>query len=127
MNEFRRKAKIAMLEKDLSFRDVAAIAGLTLGTVHNVLSGLSNSTRAREAITNALGTEIWDDVPVTERRLLIPKGTQIEFADECSAQQAEREFINRVTRDHRTLAFIRPMTAAFRLEGRSKRAEKSSI
>lgn len=67
MTDAKRKAKILLLEQNKTFADVAKDAGLALATVHNVLDGRKSSRKSKEAITNALGVQIFEDVPVTEK------------------------------------------------------------
>ena len=53
----------------MTFADLAAICGLSKGTVANVASGTNTSSRARALISNALGVNLWaDGLPQRERR-----------------------------------------------------------
>jgi lambda repressor-like predicted transcriptional regulator len=112
MTEARRKTKILLLQQKKTFAQLANECGLAEATIHNVLDGQSGSQKSKQAITNALGAEVWDDVPVTKRRLQIPKGTEIQFAEEFTAEQAQREFINCVKREGRTVIFTGPVVTA---------------
>ena len=62
MTHARRKAKILPLEQHMTFADLAAKAGLAEATIHNVLNGASSSRKSKQAITNALGQQLLDDV-----------------------------------------------------------------
>jgi transcriptional regulator with XRE-family HTH domain len=81
MKEVRRRARIAMLQRGLTFLDLERLSGMKRGTIQNILSGFSSSTRARRAITNALGTQIFDDTIPTEARHTFLKDTTVEFVD----------------------------------------------
>lgn len=80
-----------MLEKRLTFLDLESLSGLKCGTIQNILSGFSSSTRSRQAITNALGAEIFHGIHPKEARQAFLKGTTIEFIDspELAAQFAK--------------------------------------
>jgi lambda repressor-like predicted transcriptional regulator len=93
MTEARRKAKIAMLEKGLTFNALASLVRLKRGTVHNILSGLSTSFRGRQAITNALGAnEIWPDVFASERRLDFGPHVEIDSPSVEGAIEFAKQF-----------------------------------
>jgi len=89
MTDARRKTKIILLQQSMTLSQLAHDSGLAEATIHNVLDGRSASPKSRQAITNALQAQIWDDVPVTARYVTIPKGTQIVFEGAEVAQDAE--------------------------------------
>jgi|ERR1043166_3382110 hypothetical protein len=111
MTDARRKAKIILLQQHKTFAQLAADAGLAQATIHNVLNGAAASRKSREAISNALREQIWDDVPVTRRHVEIPIETEIVFHSIQSAQKAELECADLVTRKGRTLRFERAVRA----------------
>jgi len=91
MTDARRKTKIALLEAGLTFRDLEQATGLKRGTIHNLLSDPSGSAKAKQAITNFLGVEIWPEIPVTKRRVLFTHGIEIKFpASDTAFQFAQR-------------------------------------
>lgn len=111
MTEARRKTKIILLQQRKTLSQLAKESGLAEATVHNILDGRTNSRKSREAITNALGAELWNDVPISQRRLILPTGTEIEFENESAAEEAEREFGNFVRREFRTVILTRVVDA----------------
>jgi lambda repressor-like predicted transcriptional regulator len=93
MTEARRKAKIAMLEKGLTFNALASLVRLKRGTVHNILSDLSTSSRGRQAITNVLGAnEIWPGVFTSERRLDFGPHVEIDSPSVERAVEFAKQF-----------------------------------
>ncbi len=87
MTEAKRKAKILLLQRNETFDDVAKAAGLALATVHNVLEGKASSRKSRQAITNALGAQVFADVPVTESFLTFDAGTIIRWPNESQTSE----------------------------------------
>lgn len=81
MTESRRKTKILLLQRNITFAHLAKAAGLALATVHNVLDGKASSRKSKQAITNALGVQIFDGVLPTQTQHTIQAGTTIEFVD----------------------------------------------
>ncbi len=79
MTESKRRAKIALLQNNMTFADLARASGLALATVHNILDSKTSSRRSRQAITNALGVQIFADVPVTERGFVLRVGTIVHW------------------------------------------------
>jgi len=80
MTKARRKAKIWLLQQEKTFADIASMSGFAEATIHNALDG-RGSAKTKQAITNALGIQLWDDVPVTERYITVRPGVSIEFPD----------------------------------------------
>src|SRR5215469_11921924 len=80
MTKARRKAKIWLLQQEKTLADIASMAGFAEATIHNALDGRA-SAKTKQAITNSLGIELWDDVPVTKRFITIPPGVSIEFPE----------------------------------------------
>jgi transcriptional regulator with XRE-family HTH domain len=94
----------------LSPDNVAAGAGLSVRTYHNVVSGNSPSRRARQLITNALRTdEIWPGIKVTERLLWLTPETVIEFHSTKDALRAEQEFRGVAERQGRVVIITKPV------------------
>jgi lambda repressor-like predicted transcriptional regulator len=111
MTPAHKKAKITLIEQGRTFRDLSNTTGLAQTVISNTLSGRTANRRTRRAITNALGVQLWDDVPVTERLFTFPPGTEIEFPSENAARDGVREFPPGVAR--RTgiiLTFVQPVT-----------------
>jgi transcriptional regulator with XRE-family HTH domain len=111
MTEVRRKARIAMLEKRLSFADLEQLTGLAKGSIHNLLSGVSKSPRGRQLLTNALGGDLWPGISVTERTFIFMAGTELEFTDESAAEECERQFGDAVQRHEKVVVFLRNFSA----------------
>ena len=110
MTEARRKARIAMLQMGITFEDLAKRTGYSLATIHNLLSNAASMAKGRQALTNALGTQLWNHVPVTERCLHVPTswGMQIEFPNKKQALDAVDELgPDLVARRGRTITFIK--------------------
>ena len=57
MTDARRKARIAMLQKGITFEDLAKQTGYSVATIHNLLSNTASTAKARQALTNALQTD----------------------------------------------------------------------
>jgi hypothetical protein len=111
MDEVTRKIKITMLEKRISIDDLVRATGLRKGSVNNLIRGQADSRAAREKITNFCGVQLWPDIPVTERRVTLPAGLEIEFDTEREAISAEEEFHGFIRRSGRKLSFIKPTSA----------------
>jgi len=108
MTDAKRKAKILLLERNDTFDDVAEAADLALATVHNVLDGRASSRKSQQAITNALGAEIWPGMGPTERAFIMPAGTEIDtVGDDAAAQQWLDEFPGRLERRGKILVFTK--------------------
>ncbi len=108
MTDAKRKAKILLLQRNDTFDDVAMAADLALATVHNVLDGKASSRKSRQAITNALGAEIWPGMVPMERAFVMPAGTEIDtVGDDAAAQQWLDEFPGRLERRGKILVFTK--------------------
>lgn len=127
MTEARRKTKILLLQQKKTFAELAKDCALAEATIHNVLDGQSDSRKSKQVITNALGAQIWDDVQVTIRQVLIPKGTEIRFDHECLAKQAEHDFRHSVRRARRKVVFIRPVCASIVMRSHTREAARHQI
>ena len=96
MNEAKRKAKIALLERRMTLSDLAEDSRLAATTIHNVLNGRTSSRKSRQAITDVLGRKIWEDVPVSARHFVFPAGMQIVFGTSEEATALARKFATEV-------------------------------
>lgn len=79
MTDSRRRAKILLLEQGKTFADLATAAGLSEATVHHVLDDVASSAKSKQAITNALGAQIFDGIMPTEVHHLYRAGVVIAF------------------------------------------------
>jgi hypothetical protein len=111
MTESRRKTKIILLQRNMTFAHLAKAAGLAEATIHNVLDGKASSAKSKQAITNALGAEVFEGVRVTARPFTIPAGTKIDWGTEAEAIAAEKEFAGFIKRRNTTISFIKPVPA----------------
>jgi transcriptional regulator with XRE-family HTH domain len=111
MNELTRRIKITMLEKRISVDDLARATGLGKGSVNNLIRGQAHSRAAREKITNLCGVKLWPDIPVTERRVILPAGHEIELDTEAEAKTTEEQLHGFVRRSGRKISFIKPTPA----------------
>ena|ERR1700682_6345190 len=111
MDELTRKIKITMLEKRISIEDLARETGLSKGSVSNLIRGQAHSRAARQKITNFCGIQLWPDIPITECRLILPPGLEIELETEAEAICAAEEFCGFVKRAGRNISFIAPTRA----------------
>jgi len=116
MTKARRKAKIWLLQQEKTFADIASMSGFAEATIHNALDG-RGSAKTKQAITNALGIQLWDDVPVTERYITVRPGVSIEFPDVELARDWSNE-LSGVTalQRGRTLTFAKPCKLAIQIE-----------
>ncbi len=105
MTETRRKAKIAMLEKGISFTELAERTGFTRGTVHNLLGGHNASTYGRQAISDVLQAEIFPGIS-PRRTVTIRAGTQWESATAAEAQADAAELGYRVSLQGKVITFL---------------------
>jgi hypothetical protein len=95
MTEARRQIKIMLLKRRMglhTFDDLARESNLAVATVHNVIDGIAGSRKSRQAITDALQSQIWPDVSVSRWKIIIPAGLEIDFGNEREAIAAEAEF-----------------------------------
>jgi hypothetical protein len=108
MTEARRKAKIALLEQRKTFFQVSVEAGLSVATIHNVLDNRSGSLKSKQAITNVIGCQLWDDIPVSGGRISFEAGTifvfptldgAADFADEIKEMGERRDRHVRLSRN----------------------------
>ena len=111
MNELTRKIRITMLEKRISIDDLVRETGLSKGSVNNLIRGQAHSRVARKKITNFCAVQLWPDIPVTEQRLILPAGSEIELRTELEAMGAEERFQGLVKRSGRKISFIKPVPA----------------
>ncbi len=105
MTDARRKARIAMLKKGITFEDLAKQTGYSVATIHNVLSNTASTAKARQAITNALGVQLWDGAPLTARSFVLKPGNSIELSDELGRPGYAEKFARLF---HRSLNFLDP-------------------
>jgi len=111
MNKLTRKINIMMLEKRITIGDLMRETGLSKGSVNNLIRGQAHSRAAREKITNLCGVRLWPDIPVTEHRMILPAGLEIELETEAEATSAEEEFYGFIERSNRKISFIKPTPA----------------
>jgi transcriptional regulator with XRE-family HTH domain len=90
MTSAHRTVKILLLQKEMTFSDLAAASGLTQTTIHNTLSGRTGSQKARQAITNALLFQIWPDIQVTRRPIIFGPDVEIDSPTEAEAEATLR-------------------------------------
>jgi hypothetical protein len=95
----------------MTFDDLAVATGLTQTTIHNTLSGRTSSDKAKLAITNAFGAEIFEGIKVTTRRITLPAGLEIDLDTEAEAIAAEKEFAGFIKRKRTKISFIKPTPA----------------
>lgn len=124
MTEARRKAKMAMLFNRITFADLHEATGLAKGSIHNLLSDLSKSSRGRQLLTNALQEDLWPGVSITERRFTFAAETEIEFIDEDVAKEFASEFSDAVRRDANTIKFLIDFKAVLPLHVSTDRSNK---
>ncbi len=108
MTEAKRQAKILLLQQNKTFADLAKDADLALATVHNVLAGHKSSKKSKRAITNALGAQIWPDVPVSERTIIFDHNVEAESPSVEMAIEFAKQFPKgSVKRTGRVVSFIK--------------------
>ena len=116
MTDARRKVKIWLLQRKKTFADIASISGLAEATIHNALDG-RGSAKSKQAITNAVGIQLWDDVAVTERFIAVQPGVSIEFLEARLAREWSNELSpGTAMQCGQTLTFVKPCTLAIRTE-----------
>jgi len=126
MTEARRKAKIWLLQQKKTFADIASMSGFAKATIHNALDG-RGSAKTKQAITNALGTQLWDDLPVTERCITVRPGVSIEFPDVEMARKWSNEVSGNIAMQcGRTLTSAKPCKLAIRIEPPKAQTNKAS-
>lgn len=81
-----------MLEKGITFEHLVSETGLNRGTIHNVLSGACSSVRARQALTNALGVQLWPAVEVETTRATIAENTVFLRLTHEQAEDLHKKF-----------------------------------
>lgn len=106
MTETRRKAKIAMLEKGISFTELAERTGFKRGTIHNLLGGHNASQYGRQAISDLLQAEVFPGVS-PRRTVSFPAGTEIECKTAEEAQADAAELGERVSIRGNVITFLR--------------------
>ncbi len=131
MTEARRKARIAMLQKDITFEDLARQTGYSVATIHNLLSNTASTAKARQALTNALQTdELWPGVFMTERVITFVPGDSLEFSHESAAREWARDF-NKLqpgiaVRRGRVVSYTQTCRFSLEIEDPTKRKAKKS-
>jgi lambda repressor-like predicted transcriptional regulator len=106
MTDARRKAKIAMLQKGVTFQDLTTSTGLSKASIHNLLSNASESRKSRQAITNALGIQLWDEIEVTEGSITLPAGMLVRWPSDIEAAEFLKEFAPAVVEVRKNLVEI---------------------
>lgn len=106
MTPAHRTVKILLLQKAMTFADLAAATELTQTTIHNTLSGRTSSRKAKQAITNVLQAVIFPDVhprpPFTFRA-----GTEMEYLTKEEAQNGAAILGDRVEIRGNVLTFVK--------------------
>jgi len=120
MTDARRKAKILLLERRMTIADLADKAALAEATIHNALNGTSDSRKSKQAITNALGGEIWEGIVPNERSFTMPIGMEIDCgtlrgAEEIAAQFAAEFGPGRAAAVGTAVRVLEPTPAVLRL------------
>src|SRR5713101_9737970 len=90
MTEAKRKAKILLLEQNKTFAELANDAGLALATIHNVLDGHKSSKKSKQAITEALRSEVFPGIK-PRHQLRFEPGDAIESPTLKMAIQTARD------------------------------------
>jgi hypothetical protein len=98
-----------MLEKGLTFSDIADAIRRKRGTVHNALSDPSKNTKTRQAITNFIGVQIFPGIAVTEHRFTAPIGMEIIGWSIDEAKKTEAELSGFVKRKGGKIRFIKAL------------------
>lgn len=109
----KRKAKAALRRLSMTFVDLAERSGLALSTVHAVLCNDASSEKSKQAITNALGVEIWPGLLPNESKYVFPEGCQIELDDPQMARQFADEFTDHVRLQGRVITFLKATPCVF--------------
>ena len=108
-----------MLQLKMTARGLAERIGFSYGSTKNLILGAPCSDRAKQLITNTLSVEIWPGVSVTERRVTLPAGVEIELDTEAEAISAEREFAGFIKRTGAKIKFVKPAPATIGHETKS--------
>ncbi len=108
MTDARRKVKIALLEQNRTFNHLVAATKLSPSTIHNILDGRTKGRKSKQSVTNALRVQVWPDVPVTERSLTLPTGTEIECETVEQAIEGAHELGSNVTVKGKSMRFTLP-------------------
>lgn len=112
-----KRAKIHLIERGLTLRDLCSATGLKQTTVSNTLSGRTANYRTRQTITNYCGIQLWDDLPVSERYIRVLPGLSIEFPNVELAREWSNELSgNTAMQRGRTLTFAKACTLAIEIE-----------
>lgn len=119
MTDARRKTKILLLERRMTMADLADRSGLAEATIHNVLNGAS-SRKSKQAITNALGGEIWEGIVPTERPFTLPIGMEIDCGTSGGAEKTAAQFATefgpgRAVAVGTTVRVLKPTPAVLRI------------
>lgn len=104
---------------------LASAVGISPPTLRNIACGNSSSRRARQAITDALGVEIWPDILPKERRLSFERGDQAEFETVEQAKEMAAEFRSFVKRRGKTVTFIRSVSFVIRYDPAGEKISES--
>jgi transcriptional regulator with XRE-family HTH domain len=86
---------------------LASAVGINVRTLRNIACGSAPNRRARQAITTALGAEVWSGMLPADRRLNFECGSQTEFATVEDAKEWAREFPGHVRRRGKVVTYIR--------------------
>lgn len=126
MTAAHKKAKITLIEQGRTFRDLSITTGLAQTVISNTLSGRTANRRTQQAITNALGVQLWDDIQVTERLVTLPPGTEMDFPTSKAARAGAEELSPGVVRrTGKVLTFIQPVTFAVEIQPEKSQSAKN--
>jgi hypothetical protein len=74
----RSKLQRVLRRRSITTAALSKAVGVSSRSIHNLACGSSKSHRARQRITNFLGEQVWEDVPVTQRKLFLGPHVEIE-------------------------------------------------
>lgn len=103
-----------MEEQGITFAQLAAVTGLNRRTIHNIFSGVLASKRSRQAITNAIGVQLWNDVRVIAKpaAMTIRENTVFLQLSEREADALHKRFPDS-TQKHKTSSCEPPWAIEF--------------
>jgi hypothetical protein len=118
-SEAEKRLRIALLDKGITIERLANDVGLTTGTIRNIIAGGCCGDATRQRITNALGVQIWPNVPVTERGLNLEAGIIVVFPTPNMANEFAAEIHNAAEHRGRHVRLSRDAKLIFKAIGPS--------
>jgi hypothetical protein len=109
MTELQRQVKVTLLRKRISIGDLSKRTCLTKASLHNIFAGGRVSRRSRQAIVNALGTQLdaWPDLSVSQPSLTLPVGTVFIYPSIAEAIDAAADLKTHAVRHRRAVHIIK--------------------